>query len=147
MTSTQKNNSRVVTYCRGVHGGRPTECTRDRLPPWQRNICGCGAATCDLGHIMTNCRHYGERPNRDDMATLEGRAVRWLSTVADTIWWWWLHTMAIESDGWPAATDSNRLSTVVCRDIISEDLINLGLAMPNCLADNITGHSCDPYVL
>ena len=47
-----------------------------------------------------------------------------------------LHTMAIESD-WPAATD-NRLSTVVCRDIISEDLINLGLAMPNCLVDNIT---------
>ena len=35
----------------------------------------------------------------------------------------------------------------VCRDIISEDLINLGLAMPNCLANNITGHSCDPYVL
>ena len=33
------------------------------------------------------------------------------------------------------------------RDIIFEDLINLGLAMPNCLADNITGHSCDPYVL
>ena len=30
---------------------------------------------------------------------------------------------------------------------MSEDLINLGLAMPNCLADNITGHSCDPYVL
>ena len=58
-----------------------------------------------------------------------------------------LHTMAIESDGRPAATDNNRLSTVVCRDIISEDLINLGLAMPNCLADNITGHSCDPYVL
>ena len=27
---------------------------------------------------------------------------------------------------------------------MSEDLINLGLAMPNCLADNITGHSCDP---
>ena len=44
------------------------------------------------------------------------------------------------------STDNNRLSTVVCRDIISEDLINLGLAMPNCLADNITGHSCDPYV-
>ena len=50
-----------------------------------------------------------------------------------------LHTMAIESDGWPASTDNNRLSTVVCRDIISEDLINLGLAMPNYLADNITG--------
>ena len=27
----------------------------------------------------------------------------------------------------------------------SPDLINLGLAMPNCLTDNITGHSCDPY--
>ena len=57
-----------------------------------------------------------------------------------------LHSTAIESDGWPAATDNNRLSTVVCRDIISEDLINLGLAMSNCLADNITKHWCDPYV-
>ena len=48
----------------------------------------------------------------------------------------------------PTTTDNNRLSTaMVCRDIMSEDLINLGLAMPNCLADNITGHSCDPYVL
>ena len=43
--------------------------------------------------------------------------------------------------------DNNILSTVVCQDIISEDLINLGLAMPNCLADNITGRSCDPYLL
>ena len=30
---------------------------------------------------------------------------------------------------------------------MSEDLIDLGIAMPKCLADNITGHSCDPYVL
>ena len=32
----------------------------------------CGAATCHLGHIMTNCRHFEERLNRDDMAKLEG---------------------------------------------------------------------------
>ena len=23
--------------------------------------CVCGAATCDLGHIMTSCRHFGEK--------------------------------------------------------------------------------------
>ena len=39
-TSTQKNDSRVATRCRGVHGGHPTESARDRLPPRQRNICG-----------------------------------------------------------------------------------------------------------
>ena len=39
MTSIQKNNSRVVTHCRGVHVERPTECARDRLPPRQRNMC------------------------------------------------------------------------------------------------------------
>ena len=33
----------------------------------ESKTCMCGAATCDLGHIMTNCRHFGERPNRDDM--------------------------------------------------------------------------------
>ena len=37
MTSTRKNDSRVVTHCRG---GRPTECARDRPPPQQQNICG-----------------------------------------------------------------------------------------------------------
>ena len=45
ITSIQKNNSRVVTHCRGVHGGRPTECARDRLPPRQRNICGATVRT------------------------------------------------------------------------------------------------------
>ena len=50
--------------------------------------------------------------------------------------------MDIESDtGRQDATGNNGLSTVVCRDINSDDLINH--AMPNCLADNITGHSCD----
>ena len=166
MTSTQRNNSRVVTHCRGVHGGRPTECAQDRLPPRQWSICGatgrvkhvcaarplvisanrvrsgqaatpaakhlwgyresetcvCGAAKCDLGqpsalrtgchpgseasvglqgewnlcvrrghicelgHIMTNCRHFGERPNRDEIAGMEDRAVRWMNAVGDTIW-------------------------------------------------------------
>ena len=28
----------------------------------ESKTCMCGAATCDLGHIMTNCRHFGERP-------------------------------------------------------------------------------------
>ena len=45
VTSIQKNNSRVVTHCRGEHGGRPTECARDRLPPRQRNICGTTVRT------------------------------------------------------------------------------------------------------
>ena len=30
----------------------------------ESETCVCGAATCDLSHIMTNCRHFGERPNR-----------------------------------------------------------------------------------
>ena len=44
----------------------------------------CGAVTCDLGHIMTNCRHFGERPNRDEIAGMDDRAVRWTNAVADT---------------------------------------------------------------
>ena len=34
----------------------------------ESETCVCGAATCDLGHIMTNCRHFGERPNRDEIS-------------------------------------------------------------------------------
>ena len=45
----------------------------------------CGATTCDLGHVMTNCRHFGERPKRDEIAGMEDRAVRWMNAVADTI--------------------------------------------------------------
>ena len=45
MTSIQKNNSRVVTHCRGVRVGRPSECARDRLPPRQLNICGATVRT------------------------------------------------------------------------------------------------------
>ena len=47
--------------------------------------CMCGAATCDLNHIMTSCTHFGELPSKDDIAEMEGRAVRWMSAVADTI--------------------------------------------------------------
>ena len=46
--------------------------------------CMCGAATCDLNHIMTSCTHFGEIPSKDDIAEMEGRAVRWMSAVADT---------------------------------------------------------------
>ena len=45
----------------------------------------CGAATCYLNHIMTSCTHFGEIPSKDDIAEMEGRAVRWMSAVADTI--------------------------------------------------------------
>ena len=48
-------------------------------------LCMCGAATCDLNHIMTSCTHVGEIPSKDDIAEMEGRAVRWMSAVADTI--------------------------------------------------------------
>ena len=47
--------------------------------------CMCGAATCDLNHIMMSCPHFGEIPSKDDIAEMEGRAVRWMSAVADTI--------------------------------------------------------------
>ena len=47
--------------------------------------CMCGAATCDLNHIMTSCTHFGEIPSKDDIVEMEGRAVRWMSAVADTI--------------------------------------------------------------
>ena len=47
--------------------------------------CMYGAATCDLNHIMTSCTHFGEIPSKDDIAEMEGRAVRWISAVADTI--------------------------------------------------------------
>ena len=34
--------------------------------------------------LSSNCRHFGERANKDDIAGMEGRAVRWMSAVADT---------------------------------------------------------------
>ena len=47
--------------------------------------CMCGTATCDLNHIMTSCTHFGEIPSKDNIAEMEGQAVRWMSAVADTI--------------------------------------------------------------
>ena len=46
--------------------------------------CMCGAATCDLNHIMTSCTHFGERPSVDDIAEMKDGYVRWLSAIADT---------------------------------------------------------------
>ena len=37
----------------------------------------CGAATCDLNHIMTSCIHFGERPSLDDIAEMKDGYVRW----------------------------------------------------------------------
>ena len=40
--------------------------------------CMCGAATCDLNHIMTSCTHFGERPSLDDIAEMKDVYGRWL---------------------------------------------------------------------
>ena len=50
----------------------------------ESNKCTCGAATCDLKDIMTRCKHFGERPSRDNIAKIEHRSVRWMSAVTDT---------------------------------------------------------------
>ena len=44
----------------------------------------CGAATCDLNHIVTSCPHFGERSSVDDIAEKKDGYVLWLSAVADT---------------------------------------------------------------
>ena len=44
----------------------------------------CGAATCDLNHIMISCTHFGERPSLDDIAEMKDGYVRWLTAVADS---------------------------------------------------------------
>ena len=31
------------------------------------------------------CTHFGEIPSKDNIAEMEGRAVQWMSAVADTI--------------------------------------------------------------
>ena len=46
--------------------------------------CMCGAATCDLNHIMTSCTHFGERPSLDGFAEMKDGYVRWLSAVVVT---------------------------------------------------------------
>ena len=86
-----KNDSRVVTRCRGVHGGRPTECARNRPPPRQGNKAGATGTTktvhvrrSHIDIIMTSCTHFGERPSVDDIAEMKDEYVRWLSAVADT---------------------------------------------------------------
>ena len=74
MTSTQKNNSRVVTHCRGIHGGRPTECARDRLPPRQRNICGLPGEQ----NLYVRRGHMWSWPHYDELPTFRGETKqRW----------------------------------------------------------------------
>ena len=69
MTSIQKNNSRVVTHCRGEHGGRPSECARDRLPHRQRNICG---ATVREQTLYVRRSHMRSEPYHDELYTFRG---------------------------------------------------------------------------
>ena len=44
----------------------------------------CGAATCDLNHIMISCTHFGGRPSVDDIAEMKDGYVRWLTAVAES---------------------------------------------------------------
>ena len=63
MTSNQKNDSRVVTRC---HGGRQTQCARDRPPPRQRNICG---ATGRARTVYVLRSHMRSQPHSDEPGT------------------------------------------------------------------------------
>ena len=56
----------------------------------------CGAATCDLNHIIASCTHFGERPRVDDIAEMKNGYVRWLTAVADTVMM--IDTVAPSSD-------------------------------------------------
>ena len=51
-------------------------------PPWNvwylKSCSYCAKVYCQ-------CRHFGERPNTDEIAGMEDRAVRWMNAVADTI--------------------------------------------------------------
>ena len=42
----------------------------------ESKTCMCGAATCDLKHIMTSCTHFGERPSVGDIAEMKDGYVR-----------------------------------------------------------------------
>ena len=68
----------------GCHPGSETYVG---LPGQQKN-CMCGAATCDLNHIMTSYTHFGERPSVDDIAEMNSGYMPWLRAIADTTWWW-----------------------------------------------------------
>ena len=69
------HESRACVVVRTCHDGRPTVCARDRSPSRRQNgctglpgeqNCKCGAATCDLDHILnlTSRKHFGETEQR-----------------------------------------------------------------------------------
>ena len=51
-----------------VHGGRPTECARDRLPPRQRNICGATVRT----NTVCAAQPMRSEPYHDEQHTFRG---------------------------------------------------------------------------
>ena len=68
-----------------VHSGQTATSAAKHLWGYRASkICMCGAATCDLNHIMISCTHFGERPSVDDIAELKDGYVRWLIAVADS---------------------------------------------------------------
>ena len=74
-----------------VRSGQAATPAAEHLWGYRENKhCMCGATTCDLNHIVTSCTNFGETSSKDDIAEMEGRAVRWMRAVADTIWWWLL---------------------------------------------------------
>ena len=97
--ATQSNLKKYDIHPNEQHPSGDTRRTANRVPsgqaatPAAKHLWGyreykhyiCGAATCDLNHIMTSCTHFGEIPSKDDIAEMEGRALRWMSAVAETI--------------------------------------------------------------
>ena len=57
----------MVTHCRGVHGGRPTDCARNRPPPRQRNI--CGAIGRPKQKLYVRRGRVRSRPHYDELQT------------------------------------------------------------------------------
>ena len=89
MKSTQRNNSHTLQWrmANRVRSGQAATPAAKHLWGYRESeTCVCVVAICDLGHFMINCRYFGETPNRDEIAGMEDRAVRWMNAVADTIW-------------------------------------------------------------
>ena len=51
----------------------------------------CGTATCDLDHILTSCKHFGERPSKDERDCENGDD---MMTVCDTVIGGQYHTLS-----------------------------------------------------
>ena len=59
--------------------------------PAAKHLWGWGRANTGAmqPHVisLTSCDHFGERLSKDDIGKMEDQSVRWLSAVADTIWY------------------------------------------------------------